>query len=295
MAWQLTDDLDEFERAAAAHLHTDPVRHTVPLSVLASLRHAGLSRYGADPPVFGWHQRADGTVDGAVLQTPPFPLLVASLPAGSASELIGLLTAGRGLPSAVNIATKDETGFVAEWAKVTGGTGTERMRSRLYRLGDLTPPDPEPPGAGRLATQPDLDLLADWHEAFHHETQDGGPADTRAAVADKLTYGGVMLWETGGERVSMAGLTRIEGGVARVAPVYTPPAHRRRGYGGAVTTAISAAALARGATGVVLFTDLANPTSNALYRRLGYRPVEDRVLVRLAAARDVTGEGATAS
>jgi predicted GNAT family acetyltransferase len=24
---------------------------------------------------------------------------------------------------------------------------------------------------------------------------------------------------------------------------------------------------------VVLFTDLANPTSNALYQRLGYRPV----------------------
>jgi predicted GNAT family acetyltransferase len=27
---------------------------------------------------------------------------------------------------------------------------------------------------------------------------------------------------------------------------------------------------------VVLFTDLANPTSNALYQRLGYEPVSDR-------------------
>ncbi|MFG1607450.1 GNAT family N-acetyltransferase [Actinoplanes sp. NPDC049265] len=34
-----------------------------------------------------------------------------------------------------------------------------------------------------------------------------------------------------------------------------------------------------GATDVVLFTDLANPTSNALYQRLGYRPVEDRKVV----------------
>lgn len=295
MTWQLTDSLDEFERAALAHLGADPVRQTVPLSVLANLRHAGLSRYGADPPVFGWHERADGTIDGAILQTPPFPLLVASFPAGSASELIGLLAAGRGLPSAVNIATKDETGFVAEWAEMTGGTGTARTRSRLYHLGDLTPVDPEPPGAARLAAQADLDLLANWHEAFHAETQVGEPADMRAAVEDKLTYGGVMLWETGGEPVSMAGLTRIEGGVARVAPVYTPPAHRRRGYGGAVTTAISAAALARGATGVVLFTDLANPTSNALYQRLGYRPVEDRVLLTLTAGPGVTSEGAAAS
>jgi predicted GNAT family acetyltransferase len=31
----------------------------------------------------------------------------------------------------------------------------------------------------------------------------------------------------------------------------------------------------------VLFTDLANPTSNALYQRLGYDPVEDRVLLSL--------------
>jgi predicted GNAT family acetyltransferase len=39
----------------------------------------------------------------------------------------------------------------------------------------------------------------------------------------------------------------------------------------------------------VLYTDLANPTSNALYERLGYRPVEDRVVLtfttRDAAAR----------
>jgi predicted GNAT family acetyltransferase len=34
-----------------------------------------------------------------------------------------------------------------------------------------------------------------------------------------------------------------------------------------------------GATAVVLFTDLANPTSNSWYQRLGYRPVEDRVSV----------------
>jgi hypothetical protein len=38
-------------------------------------------------------------------------------------------------------------------------------------------------------------------------------------------------------------------------------------------------ALDDGATAVVLFTDLANPTSNSLYQRLGYRPVEDRVSV----------------
>ena len=34
-----------------------------------------------------------------------------------------------------------------------------------------------------------------------------------------------------------------------------------------------------------LFTDLANPTSNALYQRLGFRPVSDRVQLLFTPAR----------
>lgn len=44
-----------------------------------------------------------------------------------------------------------------------------------------------------------------------------------------------------------------------------------------VTVSVSRAALDAGAADVVLLADLANPASNALYQRLGYRPVEDRV------------------
>jgi predicted GNAT family acetyltransferase len=57
--------------------------------------------------------------------------------------------------------------------------------------------------------------------------------------------------------------------------------HRCRGYGGAVTTAASRRALDQGATAVVFYADLANPTSNALYQRIGYRPVCDRIAVEL--------------
>jgi hypothetical protein len=47
--------------------------------------------------------------------------------------------------------------------------------------------------------------------------------------------------------------------------------------------ATSQAARAAGAREVVLFTDLANPTSNALYQRLGYRPVSDRLVLSFTA------------
>lgn len=295
MAWQLTDSMDEFERAAAGHLRADPVRQTVPLSVLASLRHAGLARYGQDPPIFGWHLDPGGTVDGAVLQTPPFPLLVATAPAGSVRGLLTILAADHGLPTAVNIAATDEAGFLADWTAVTGGAGLAGGRSRLYLLGDLVPPEPTPPGAARLAGQNDVDLLVDWFDAFRVDAEAAGPDDSGRAVADGLSHDGLMLWETAEGPVSMAGLSRIVAGVARVTGVYTPPEFRRRGYAGAVTATISQTALKAGATSVVLFTDLSNPTSNALYRRLGYRPVEDRVLLRVTAGPDVTAETGTSS
>jgi predicted GNAT family acetyltransferase len=77
----------------------------------------------------------------------------------------------------------------------------------------------------------------------------------------------------------MAGVTRAAAGAVRVGPVYTPPGQRRRGYAGALTVAVSQAARDAGAQQVVLFTDLANPTSNALYQRLGCTPVGDRVIL----------------
>ncbi|MFG2722452.1 GNAT family N-acetyltransferase [Streptomyces sp. NPDC048416] len=64
---------------------------------------------------------------------------------------------------------------------------------------------------------------------------------------------------------------------ARIGPVYTPPGLRRHGYAAAVTSAATRLAQNRGAAQMVLFTDLSNPTSNALYQRLGYRPLRDHL------------------
>jgi predicted GNAT family acetyltransferase len=63
--------------------------------------------------------------------------------------------------------------------------------------------------------------------------------------------------------------------MTRIGPVYTPPEQRGHGYGTAVTAAATAWALGAGAREVCLFTDLANPVSNAIYPRVGYRPLLD--------------------
>ena len=283
MTWRLTDNLDAFLAAAGDHLRADPVLHTVPLTVLETLRQAGLTAFGDAPPVFGWHESANGATDGAFFQTPPFPVLVASLPPGSAESLVGVLADSRPPPIEVNLVGADEADLVAAWVAQTGGQATTQMHSRLFELGVLTPPDPMPPGTARVAGDGDRDLLVEWLAAFARETGAGSPDHVERTVADRLSHHGLTLWETGGEPVALAGLTREVAGVVRVTDVYTPPAHRRRGYGGAVTTTVSQSGLAAGAAAVVLFTDMANPTSNALYQRLGYRPISDRVVLELTA------------
>ena len=76
----------------------------------------------------------------------------------------------------------------------------------------------------------------------------------------------------------------------RVGPVYTPPDLRRRRYAAGVTAAVTRAALDAGVAEILLFTDLANPTSNGIYQRLGYHPVEDRVMLSFQSADDPTGQ-----
>ena len=182
MTWRLTDSLDVFVAAAGDHLRSDPVQHTVPLTVLETLREAGPNAFGDSPPVFGWHEAADGAIDGAFFQTPPFPVLIASLPPGSAASLVELVAASRS-PAIVNVTDAAEPAVLAAWAARTGGVGTTRMRTRLFRLGVLTPPDPMPPGSARPADIGDQDLLVDWTVAFSQETGAGDPGRAARAVA----------------------------------------------------------------------------------------------------------------
>jgi predicted GNAT family acetyltransferase len=63
--------------------------------------------------------------------------------------------------------------------------------------------------------------------------------------------------------------------VVRVGAVYTPKEYRRQGFGSAVTIAATRQGLDDGAQRCILYADLANPTSNGIYLRMGYRPVGD--------------------
>jgi RimJ/RimL family protein N-acetyltransferase len=217
----------------------------------------------------------DGSVTGGFSVTSPYPLLLEVVPEDALAPLVEEW--GTRFPG-VNAERAVAEHVAALWVAATGGSAAVRVETRLFLLGSPTQPDPVPVGYARSANPDDLDLLVAWTAAFHEETSGPRPGlDLPHTVRQQVRRDGYRLWCTpDGKPVSMAGLTRPAAGVVRVGPVYTPVDLRRHGYAAGATAAATTVALTR-AEQVVLFTDLANPTSNALYPRLGFRPLLDRL------------------
>ena len=283
MAWTLTGDVAEYLTAAGGFLRAQAAQNTVQLVATETIRVRGVAAFGDEAPLFGWWA-AGGPVTVAFMHTPPFGVTLTPAPAGVAAALAGILAARGRFLTGVMADTTTAPSFAAAWEQRTGQPFRPGRRTRMYRLGRLQLPDPAPPGRARVAAPADSGLLVAWLEAFHYEAvNEGRPANERT-VADRLSYGGLTLWETGDGPVSLAGVTRAVAGQARIGPVYTPPGRRGQGFGGAVTAAVSQAAKDAGVADVLLYTDLANPTSNALYQRLGYEPVSDSIQLLFLAA-----------
>lgn len=290
MGWRTTADVAEFQEVAGGFLRGERARNTVILTVTEQMR-LNPSSYPAassgSGPLLGWWSDASGpgqlgAVGGAFLHTPPFPVLVTDVPAEVAQDL-ALVLAGRPLPG-VNADRAVAEAFAGAWQAATGCLVEVHREQRLYRLGELAWPDPAPAGVARIATEADAELLAAWFVAFMHEANDmGSDVDQAAVVRERLGYQGLMVWEVDGEAVALAGNTRQVAGMVRIGPVYTPPELRGHGYATAVTAALSRRALDAGAEEVLLYTDLANKVANSIYQRIGYRPVEDRIVLAFAA------------
>lgn len=167
--------------------------------------------------------------------------------------------------------------FADAWTALTGVEARHFMSQRIY-VADRTESPDGVPGAMRTVKGADRELLIDWVSAFHAEAKPGPAMQSPADMVDRrLTEDpdGLMLWEHDGRPVSMAGLTGPTPNGIRVGLVYTPPEHRNRGFASALVAALTRRELERGRRFCFLYTDLANPTSNKIYQRIGYRPVTD--------------------
>ena len=218
---------------------------------------------------------AGGAVAAAAMHASPWNVFLGPMP-GTAAQAVARALAGRqwAVPGVMGTCP-DPADFAAAWRQVTGQAYRRTMAQRMYALAE-PPPAPDVPGSPRPASAAEADLCVAWLQAFAREADPHGPRlDPVADVTRRLALGQLTVWEDDGEPVSLAGSQAPAAGVVRIGPVYTPPGRRRRGYAGALTAAVSRAALADGARLCMLYTDLANPTSNAVYQRIGYLAVAD--------------------
>lgn len=274
---RLHDDPEAFARLTRPLLHADPVRHTLALTALEQVRAGSV----APAMMLTVHRR--GAVAGAAFRCAGYGVLVSALPPACATAADAAAAEVDPEPWGVAGPCDVAPTYAAAVTARTGIPAEVAMRQRLFRLVALTPPT-DVAGRARSAGPDDVELLARWSVEFAREAIHAlhPQADPRPRLRAAIGHGGLLLWEVDGQPVASASSRPPIAGMSRVGPVYTPPAHRGHGYGTAVTAAATAWALAAGARDVVLFTDLANPVSNAIYPRIGYRPVGDAVELRFA-------------
>ncbi len=267
----VTRDAADFVEHTRDFLTRRPIEHNVLATVVATLE----PTYSTDAPMFAWVEAGGSSeVVGAALRTPPRRLLVSSMSAEAADALMPkLLEADQELPG-VN-GPQPAASYVAEaWKRCAGGTVEPLMSQAIYWLAHVKQPPRPPAGRPRPGDRSDRDLMIEWMRAFNRDA--GVPeVDAESAIDRRLLGRRVFVWEDDHRIVSMVGTGPAVAGVVRLGPVYTPPEARRHGYATALVADVSRRALAVGAAKCMLYTDLANATSNNIYQALGYRRSDD--------------------
>lgn len=268
MRWHSHPDVDGF-LAATASLLDRAVVNQLPVGVARSVQ-MGTSRF--DEVRCFTVTDAAGSLLGAVVQTPPWPALLSEMEPATAAFAARQLLAAHPEVRGVNGPEGAAQAFGEAAGATTGATGTRKVTSLgVWSLHAVSELPPAPAGTPRVATPDDAPLLQLWAQTFRDEAAPADPLPTPLAGSRYGGSGRAWLWTVQGKVVAFANFPRELVGYRSVGPVYTPPVHRGHGYATALVAHMSRLSLAQGMRGCTLFTDLANPTSNAIYARIGYQ------------------------
>lgn len=228
-----------------------------------------------------------GQVIGAAMRTAPHGMVLSPMPIEAIVELARAVSIhDDGLPSVSGPTTVVEN-FIEQYRRTRseGSVRESRIEEEhlLYALRDLAIPSVS--GVMTTAAPKDFDVILKWYLNFGQDTGVFMP-NPEGSIHAGMARGSYRFWVVSGEKVSMAGhaplVSTPTGSIARVGPVYTPPAHRRNGYAGALTAVLSQELMAKGAR-VMLYTDAKNPTSNKIYQKIGFEMIDQNALFTFSA------------
>jgi predicted GNAT family acetyltransferase len=173
--------------------------------------------------------------------------------------------------------------FASEYTSRNGLNVKTIMSQRIYEITTVNQ-DIQNIGSVRLLDERDMSFFPYWAEAcYAAETYDKKemriPQNSEHYIY-RLAAKKLYVLEVDRIPVSMAGYTREMQTAIGIAFVYTPPYYRNKGYATSIVAKISQFALDKGYTKCVLYTDLANPTSNSIYQKIGYNPICDSLQLK---------------
>jgi uncharacterized protein len=215
-----------------------------------------------------------GILLGSALMTPPRHLIIARMPHPALVALADyFLNEGIAVPGVVGL--KSTTHLFAEhWKNKTGKSSRLKMNQRIYACERVFPPAYSR-GRLRPAVESDEALLVDWSGEFCREAGIKDEIEgTKARIPNEIARQSLYVWDNG-QVVSMAVLQRETACGICVSMVYTPPHLRKQGYATSCVATRTQRMLDFGKRFCCLYTDLTNPTSNAIYQNIGYEPVCD--------------------
>jgi predicted GNAT family acetyltransferase len=269
----LHDDPARALDEAGAFLRSRPVEHNLILTLLSQ-------RISRPEPGRYWLALDGAEVVGVAFMSPiGFIVSLTPMASDAVEALVDAVVEQGEAPLGVSGEAATAAAFAGHWTERRGTAATPHMGMRVYRAFDVVSPDGVP-GRLRTATPDDAAEVLAMIEGFHRDTGEASVVDDAAHLA-RIAGGAYVVWDVAGQTVAMAARTEPVAGMSRVQAVYTPPEHRRRGYAGAVVAELTARVRADGAD-AMLYTDLGNPTSNAVYRRIGYRAVAENIQYRFA-------------
>lgn len=264
----------EFLKKAQAHLEANEAANNLMIGLCLRLQKhpERIERQ----PHFATVEDANGLAACAVM-TPPYPLIVHSArkePHTALEAIAKSLLENKWPVPGVNGQVPLSEQFCEIWTRLAGARHEQILALRTFELRKVVHPKGVP-GSLRVATPADAELIASWMQAFHDEaTPHDPPFDVHKAAKTRIDDGDLFLWDDG-KPVTMVAKARPTTRGITVNYVYTPPQLRRKGYATACVAALSQNLLNEGWKFCALFTDLANPTSNSIYQKIGYKPVCD--------------------
>ena len=256
---------------AKVFLRSKPVHNNVILTLL----HARVERF---TPGRYWVATDGNAVVGVVFQsplnlraivTPMEPDIVRSIVDAISDAKVKLPGVGGDATTAAH--------FAGQWAERQKSAVVPFMGQRIYEVDKVE----EPIGIKghlRKAVREDRERLIDWVRRFYVDTTGVQESNAEDIVDRRVSAGRLWLWDNA-EPVSIASRTPPMEGVVRVQLVYTPPENRGKGYASACVAGLSKQIRDEGHC-CILYTDLGNPISNAIYRRIGYYVVAEGIHYR---------------